>query len=396
MNALTSPLREFESYEVERNKAEIARSYNESELLEQHIAAARKVVIAATSPESSKRAHSELDALIDKQTNAERVYPLRLLVDDTTPEKLVEILEQQGGSLTLASAEGGVFDAMSGRYDKAINIDVYLKAHDGDYLSVDRIGRKTNIIKTPKLSMILTIQPDVLQGIIGNSTMRGRGLVARFLWILPRSKMGNRKCAPPCVAEAVSRAYTDFIIEALSIENPVELTLSREAHIVRIAFMERIEHELDPEDGFFADFPDWGGKIVGTMCRIAALLHLGSNLGQLETTPIQPETVTDAIKIAECLIGHAKLAYAYGDGTDRNKDAKYLLKRILKTDKTELTKNEIIQVTRCKAFSGSPELRDEALEKLERRNYIRIDRTQTGSRPSETIFVNPAVLKLLQ
>jgi hypothetical protein len=128
------------------------------------------------------------------------------------------------------------------------------------------------------------------------------------------------------------------------------------------------------------------------MCRIAALLHLGGNLGQLEQPPIQPETVTSAIKIAECLIGHAKLAYAYGDGTDRNKDAKYLLKRILKTDKTELTRSEVTLVSRCKAFSDDSGARDEALEKLERRNYIRREVTHWDNHVAEKIFVNPQAL----
>ena len=44
------------------------------------------------------------------------LYPFRLLVDDTTPEKLVDLMDQQGGSITVCSAEGGVFDAIAGRY----------------------------------------------------------------------------------------------------------------------------------------------------------------------------------------------------------------------------------------------------------------------------------------
>ena len=84
-----------------------------------------------------------------EQARSELVYPYRLLVDDATPEKLVDLMEQQDGCITVVSAEGGVFDMMAGRYDKTTNIDVYLKAHAGDPLTVDRIGRPPTTSPTP-------------------------------------------------------------------------------------------------------------------------------------------------------------------------------------------------------------------------------------------------------
>lgn len=86
-------------------------------------------------------------------------------------------MDEQRGCITVTSSEGGIFDSMAGRYDKSMNFDVYLKGHAGDPITIQRIGRKKNQVSNPRLSMILTIQPDVLSGLIGNSAFRGRGPV---------------------------------------------------------------------------------------------------------------------------------------------------------------------------------------------------------------------------
>lgn len=104
------------------------------------------------------------------------------MVDDTTPEKLVDLMEMQGGSITLTSAEGGLFDALSGRYDNKGGLDIFLKGHAGDPISVDRIGRKSNYIPKPRLTVMLTIQPAILYGLMDNATFKGRGLCGRFLY----------------------------------------------------------------------------------------------------------------------------------------------------------------------------------------------------------------------
>lgn len=82
------------------------------------------------------------------------------------------------------------------RHDRAANFDIYLKGHAGDTISVDRIGRKSNYIAKPRLTMLLTIQPSVLHGLMDNATFRGRGLCGRFLYAMCKSKVGRREVSP--------------------------------------------------------------------------------------------------------------------------------------------------------------------------------------------------------
>jgi len=106
----------------------------------------------------------------------------RLLADDATPEAAASLLAEQGGTLAIISAEGGIFDIIAGRYSPkaAPNMDLWLKGHSGDPLRVDRKGRPPEHIPRPALTLGLMIQPTVLGAIAANHQFRGRGFLARI------------------------------------------------------------------------------------------------------------------------------------------------------------------------------------------------------------------------
>ena len=107
----------------------------------------------------------------------------RILADDTTPEALSTVMAAQDGRLAVISAEGGIFDIIGGRYSRMPNFDIYLKAHAGDEIRVDRVGRKPEHIEHPALTLALAVQPAVLRTIADREGFRGRGLLARFLFV---------------------------------------------------------------------------------------------------------------------------------------------------------------------------------------------------------------------
>lgn len=73
----------------------------------------------------------------------------RLLADDATPEVIASLLAEQGGRLSVMSAEGGIFDIIAGRYSGTPNLDVFLRGQAGDRLRVDRRGRE-EFIESPR------------------------------------------------------------------------------------------------------------------------------------------------------------------------------------------------------------------------------------------------------
>lgn len=320
ISALAGPVYEYEAEQREFEAAEIAQNQTERVLLEKALQAAQNGAAKGKGNFEAKRQEA-LD-LSAQLANFKELHPFRLMVDDTTPEKLVDLMEMQGGSITVASAEGGVFDSIAGRYDRAANFDIYLKGHAGDPISVDRIGRKSNYIAKPRLSMILTIQPEVLHGLMDNATFRGRGLCGWFLYAMCRSDVGHRKVSPPPMSGATRAEYRQFVRRILADQGSGVVHLSQEANTIREAYQEYVEKKLGDS---WEHMRDWGGKLVGATMRIAALLHLANLPADV---PISAATMAGATSIAEFLGAHAEAAYQAMGADESVENAQYLWRRI--------------------------------------------------------------------
>src|SRR5262249_11991969 len=133
--------------------------------------------------------------------------------DDVTPEALGKLLAEQDGRMLQAAPEGTAFEIAKGRYSETANFDVYLKGHSGDPLRSNRISRGRGDIATPALSLARAVQPDVLRGLVEESSMRGRGFLARFLYSIPFSKMGDRTIKPTPVPDSVYIAFINAMMQ---------------------------------------------------------------------------------------------------------------------------------------------------------------------------------------
>jgi len=115
------------------------------------------------------------------------------------------------------SAEGGFFETVGGRYSKGVpNLDLMLKAHSGDPERVDRIGRDPVYLQEPLLTVAMSPQPDLIQGLASKPGFRGRGLLGRFLYFLPPSPLGYRTLDGPPVPEDVKDNYARCVKAMLS------------------------------------------------------------------------------------------------------------------------------------------------------------------------------------
>ena len=388
IGALTRPAVEYEAERRAAEAADVAQSKARASALD-------KAHQAAESRFASGKGGTTLEDVLNAAVEAEQAqseikYPYRLLADDSTPEKLADLLEQQGGAITVISSEGGVFDMMAGRYDKSVNVDIYLKGHSADPITVDRIGRPPNHIPSPHLSMLLTVQPDVLRGLMGNSAFRGRGLCGRYLYAMCRSKVGHREITPPPVPDNVASIYRATIRRLLSDTDAGTITLSKEADQVRQQYQGYTEHRLGP-DGDLYTMRDWGGKLAGAALRIAALLHI-ADCDAPTATPIPADVMARATSILECLTAHAQAAYGLMGGDQTQAEAKYLWRRIQAHGGQEISKNDIIQLT--KGHFQKAEDMEPAITALEELNYIRrVRKSQGRGRPKEIILVNPYSVK---
>lgn len=380
INMLIKPVQE---YETEVNKAEareIAQNQAERKLLEKRLENATKMQKKSSLAEQEHEVQdlsAQLADFVDK-------HALRLLVDDTTPEKLADIMEQQDGCITVCSSEGGVFDNMRGRYDRNKNFDVYLKGHSGDSLTVDRIHRESNHIQHPRITMMLTVQPFVLAGLMNDAGMKGKGLCGRFMYAMCPSNVGYRKVRAEPIPDDVKEKYEDFVRRILSDDRKGEIVISDEAMEVFYEFMEKIEKLLGSE---WMDMRDWGGKLAGATARIAALLHLANDNGA--DIPISVETMKNAIAIAEVLSEHAKVAYQVMGANKGTEDAKNILARLSNYTGDTITRTDLTRL--CRGRFAKAEQMDQGLEILEDMGYIRSVKTEIDyNNRRKTIYeINP-------
>ena len=98
------------------------------------------------------------------------------IVDDITSEALFKLMSENNERMSVISAEGGIFGIMAGRYNSNSNgnIDVYLKGHAGDPCSNHRIGRKSQSMDAPCLTMSLAVQRDIIKEVLKYEELKVR------------------------------------------------------------------------------------------------------------------------------------------------------------------------------------------------------------------------------
>jgi replicative DNA helicase len=298
--------------------------------------AAEKMRRAAAGAKGDEREAMLSEALHAAQmADAIKVPPVpRLLADDITPEAAASLLAEQGGRLSIISAEGGIFDIIGGRYNAQVpNLDLWLKGHSGDPIRIDRKNRPPEYIRRPALTLGLMIQPEVLRVIAAQRQFRGRGLLARVLYAMPPSMVGHRRTGAAPIAEEIAKAYSHDV-HALAVGmagwlgDPAVLTLTPKAHEAITAIEATTEPTL-AADGELAGLKDWGSKYVGAVARIAGILHLaqlGPERGPI--TPVDAEMILKAARIGGYFKAAAIVAFAEMEIDRVTANAVYLLGRL--------------------------------------------------------------------
>jgi replicative DNA helicase len=374
--ALTRPVADFERDQAAAALPSITETTTLRRIAEQ---AAAQAEAAASKAPADQREERQAEAIARAAEAANLVVPPlpRWLVDDATPEALAGLLASYG-RIALLSPEGDVFDQMAGRYNQTAgpNLGVYLKGHAGDLLKVDRRGRPPEYVERPCLTIGLTVQPEVLQGLAGRPGFQGRGLLARFLYSLPASLVGRRQAGAPPVPSAVADRYT-LELQALAAsltrpasDDPTVLTLDPPAGELLLDLERDLEPRLAADSGDLAHLAGWAAKLAGATCRLAALLHLASHLRDGWTQPISSNTFTAAIGLADYLIEHARAVFDLM-GTDQHlDDARWLLDWITRTNRTQFSRRDAHRAAPRGRFATATDL-EPALRLLEEHGYLR-------------------------
>ena len=239
-----------------------------------------------------------------------------------------------------------------------------------------------------------------MRGLADKPGFRGRGLLGRFLYCLPRSLVGHRDVDPPSMPAEVRETHHQNVLKLLRISMPEDdgfqlhahsLTLSPEALQVQLAFAKEIEPMLaaDGELGLIADWAaSWscccshrrslahGG--VRRRAKPVICDHSGTDDGECHSHRQVPDPARKGgLCPDECGPGHR--AGQAGLGLDQGKGLDVLSER----DIFEGTKGRFKRVDQLRP----------ALGLLVSHGYLRQEvpaqRSGPGRRPSPSYQVNP-------
>jgi DNA polymerase-1 len=403
-----APVLAFEQEERERMEPIIAEARCEHQLLEARLKSLQGKAVRTTDAEERQALQEEAKAVAKELLTHHVPEPPQFMADDITPEDLGRLMAKQGGKMLLASPEGTIFEIAKGRYSDTAKFEVFLKGHAGDDLRINRISRESDFVSQAALSCGLAVQPDVIQGLAEEATLRARGFLARWLYSLPISLVGRRNIAGAPVPGDVKRGY-DQLVKALWLLAGTVDERGRPApnwlHFSPGAdkLMQDFETGLEPrlgDDGDLFHLAGWANKLAGAIARVAGILHICSavSTGESWQQPVGETTVSAAIRLGrDYLLPHALAAFGLMGADFRAATAKRLLRSLLQTrDKEGKPISRFSRRDAQRALGRHVESVEEVdlvLELLVRHHFIRPQtmprREGRGQSASQLYEINP-------
>jgi hypothetical protein len=329
--------------------------------------------------------------LIHQLEIMETLNELKMNVTDVTPEALAWELYQQHEHIGILDDEGSVFDVLGGMYSNgASNIGIFLKAYDGASYSISRRTKEDINLENPLLAIGLMTQPDHVNDIMSNKQFRGRGLIHRFLFSFPKSRIGEQTLQTGEMNQAIKLKYFKLIDRLLRMpypepgeDTPTIMTGSAAAKVLS-EYFENLQSKQQ-QGGIFETLTEWASKHFARCMRTAAILHLCEH-GAADL--MNEQTALAAINISMWAENHA-LKALQGEMTESQevKDAKYILSRCREQHVTELSKRELLRL--CQRLKADE--MEYPLELLEDMRLVKRDFIQSANkgRPLENIKISP-------
>lgn len=392
-NQIIKVIQSFEAEYNEHHSIDVLKSQEEHSSLEKKYKKAVKDYV------NGKITKDEYDEAFRKYSTHKVIKPISLTLDDVTSESLTNEIESQDGCIALVSSEGGIFDIISGSYTNFPNIDIFLKGYSGDFIKVSRIGRPSLYVKNPRLTILLTVQPKVLESVVNNGTFTGRGLSARFLYSVPKSLVGSRKFETKPIDFDNKKRFSDLIHEILKEPKTatIYISLSNEAYSLLKDYYESFESRLATD---LKEIGGWAGKLVGNILRISALITRARNVkyDAFLYTPstddsaewmVQKDDMESAIRLGDYFLEHARYAFDFMDDSTIKKQALNFLEKLKASKVNEISFREASRM--CK-FMNKKENATAVINLLSDYGYLREKRGTSRAHNKGIIYeVNPAI-----
>lgn len=385
----------FVDFEMQYN-LEHAEAFHKAEAVK------KKLLLEADKLE--KEGSKDVDQIAKLRTQAEQMGTVgrrRIAVDDITPESLIQLMGRNR-SLLMISDEAGMLGNFAGRYsnNSMPNMDMILKAWSGESFFCDRATKETIQIPTPCLSISLAGQPYLWDNMVSNPIFRNSGLLARFFYCFPKSKVGTRRYDSKAIATAVVDSYNkliDILLTRKFNAGDTEEKFLKFDETAQQNFIDYYNQYIEKiQLTEFSNCKDWGGKYHGQILRLCCIIHCVKCTieGKCpEDVLVDVNTLCNAIDIADYYKEQAIYAFSIGGVDNEILRAEKALEIIRAKQIREGVQSALLKKCRNKIFAESDDFY-KALKLLEEYGYVALDERETGNHKSAVyVYVNPKVFE---
>jgi len=217
INAVTRPMREWEAARaVEFRADEIEWRGRKDALIQQRKRALSDIehLDRGAEWEDAMAAIREIDMALEFEAPAE----LRVIEDNVTPEQFLVVSCQSPIARSIIAHEGrGMASIIMGGYAGRTQEAMILPFADGLPGGISRRNNDTQI-HSPRLvgSLLMALQPDVLNGMMGSANLRSSGFLSRCSVVrVPGYDTARNLVAEPAEPDAAAEAWWGRVIDAL-------------------------------------------------------------------------------------------------------------------------------------------------------------------------------------
>lgn len=149
-------------------------------------------------------------SLADQLAAMPELHAPKLIMTDATSEGLASAMLRNGGYVAFADDEGASVAGLIGRYlDREPRVELANKGYlTSTPATIVRAGKENISIERPHLAFVLAIQPTAF---LSDISVCGDGFLARFLFVRPIARQGNRSWPPPSTPTELLRKREDAI-----------------------------------------------------------------------------------------------------------------------------------------------------------------------------------------
>ena len=315
---------------------------NEHKTLQREVSKDLNVTLYKDTPEYGEKVHA-LAQVKAEMADLDGFEAPCLYVQNTTPEALAKTLQSNGGTTGILSDEAAeVIKVAMGKYSNGSgDISLLTNAWSSGPLDYKRIGRAGVSLPSATLSMMLMVQPDVLDEFLAHRETLQQGLLARFLLINVPAKRRDRGGELLELEPGLMSRWNGLINAVLDRRNQEGETIIEATPEARDAFDEfynktnrLIENECSIVRPLYAR---WSENAI----RVSVLLAIADG----HCSVVDVETARRAISLVEWCGGQVDGLLDYSKSMIRDDRIRKLAKIV--TSKRKMPKRDLMRNHGC-------------------------------------------------